>query len=224
MRLFRNLPIAKKLILAFSFVLALMAVLGAFSVSQMGKVNQTSTDMADNWMPSVRVTLDMNTNTSDYKIAALQHVLSQDAAGMQRYEEELAAVLARFEKNAAEYDKLISSPDERALWNTFQRQWAQYLDVNKRVLALSRANKTDETMALMRGEGQKAFDESSATLLQLGELNVRGGRAASDAGDVIFESARMWSLVLMAGAIVLGLGLAIWIARSLSHSLNQALG
>ena len=223
MNYLQNLRIAPKLIGAFMVVIALMAGLGTFSIWQLVDVNQTSTDMAENWMPSVRVTMDMNTNTSDYRIAELQHVLSQDAESMSRYGKEGDAVLAAFNKNAAEYDTLISSSEERAIWDSFKAEWGRYLDAHKTLVVLSNADKTDEALALMRGESQKVFDESSATLLKLAALNVEGGKKASSDGDAIYASARGWIIGVMLAAAALAVGLAVLIARNISSKVNQAL-
>lgn len=55
MKWFYDLRIATKLITSFLVVLALTAVMGVFAVIQLGQVNQTATDMRDNWLPSVRL-------------------------------------------------------------------------------------------------------------------------------------------------------------------------
>ena len=59
MKAFYNLKLANKLLLSFVIVLTLMAGLGGFSVVQLGKVNQKASDLADNWMPSARVLLEI---------------------------------------------------------------------------------------------------------------------------------------------------------------------
>ena len=51
---FYDLKIATKLISSFLVVLALTAFIGGFAIIQLAQVNQTSTDMADNYMPAMR--------------------------------------------------------------------------------------------------------------------------------------------------------------------------
>lgn len=53
-----NLKISTKLIHSFLVVLSLTTFLGVFSIIQLARVNQTSTDMEINWMPSMRATSD----------------------------------------------------------------------------------------------------------------------------------------------------------------------
>lgn len=49
MNWFCNLKISTKLILSFLVVLSLTTFLGVFSIIQLARVNQTSTDMVVNW-------------------------------------------------------------------------------------------------------------------------------------------------------------------------------
>ena len=222
MNWFHNLKISMKLIGMFLVVLAITSFLGVFSIFQLEKVNQTSTDMELNWMPSVRFTSDMNTNTSDFRIGELQHILSVDDKDMAKYEKEIADVTAQLEKNRAEYVKLISSPEEKKLYDEFSKLWDEYLLEHKKVLELSRTNKNDEAKALIRGASQKQFDEASAELLKLVELNIEGGKAASRQGDVLYANSRLWIIGVLVAAIFLGLFLAFFAARAIATPLQRA--
>ena len=220
MQWFSSLKMSAKLIVSFASVLTLTLVVAIFSVVQLGRVNQTSTDMEINWMPSVRATSDMNTNTSDFRIAALQHILSVDANDMSRYEQEMAKVMAQFEKNRAEYAALISSPDERKIYDAFLKNWNEYLAEHKKVLELSRANSNDEAKSLVRGNSQVQFDEASGDLLKLVELNVAGGRQASADGNVMYDGARAWIIGLSAAAIALSILIVVTVLRSVRTQLG----
>ncbi len=221
MNSFVDMKIGAKLATAFLAVCVLMVILGVFSIIQLDKVNQTSTDMEVNWMPSVRVTSDMNTNTSDFRIGELQHILSLNDAEMARYEKAMADVLAVFEKNSAEYEKLISSPDEQKIYDDFKRRWADYMEEHAKVVNLSRTNKNEEAKAIIRGSSQEYFDAGSALLLQLMELNVKGGKEASQQGDVLYGSARTWIVSGLIAAILLAIGLAIILTRYISSPLGE---
>ena len=54
MNWFNNLKIAKKLILSFAAVIVLTVILGIFAIRELGAVNQASTDMATNWLPTIK--------------------------------------------------------------------------------------------------------------------------------------------------------------------------
>ena len=222
MQWFYNLKISAKLIISFGVILSLTIFLGIFSIIQLAKVNQTSTDMEINWMPSVRAASDMNTNTSDFRIAELQHIAAITDEETAVYEKALVDITAAFKKNDAEYLSLDNSGEEKKIYDSFKKSWDKYLVEHEKVLALSRANKNEEATALIRGESQKAFDEASADLLKLVDLNVTGGKAASREGDVLYGSSRLWIIGVLIAALVLGIMLALFIARIVSKPLTEA--
>jgi methyl-accepting chemotaxis protein len=217
---FNSMRIGTKLIVSFVTLLAMMGFLGIFSLYKMDHINQTSTDMESNWMPSVRVVSDMNTNTSDFRIGELNHVLSLDDKAMAKYEKDIADVAANFSKNRSEYEKLIDSPEERKIYDDFAKKWDAYLGEHKKLLSLSRGQKNEEATALLRGASQQIFDDASLILLKLVSLNVEGGKAASKRGDEIYASSKASVLTLLSLGVAVGLGLAVLMTRTLLAQLG----
>ncbi len=220
MQRFHQLTVSTKLLTAFGLVLALTIFVGVLSVVQLGRVNQTSTDMELNWMPSVRYTGELNTLTSDFRIAELQHILSTSEEQMAKWEAQIAAVSASIGRTQAEYAKLISSEEERRTYDAFQRSWGEYLNEHKKLIALSRANQNDEAKALIRGESQKRFDEASADLVRIVEMNIAGGQEASRKGDALYDASRKLIIGALLAALALGVALSLTIARMLVRQLG----
>ena len=101
-----NLKMASKLSLGFGIILVLMLASGLISLNRMNIVNDQSTIIAENWMPSIKVTEEINTNTSDFRIAQYEHVLSTTEEDMKKAENSMDLVLATMKKNRADYEKL----------------------------------------------------------------------------------------------------------------------
>lgn len=220
MKWFNELRVGTKLTLSFVVVLVLMIFLGVLSILKLAQVNQTSTDMEVNWMPSTRAAGEMNTATSDYRIAELQHILSIDEADMTKYEKLLADINRGIEKTEAEYAKLVSSPEEQRIYDSFVQSWKEYLVESGKLIALSRQNKNDEAKALIRGNSQKEFDEASADLSKLIELNVDGGKNASHQGDILYENSRSWIMAILGIAIALSAAIATVLTRGILKQLG----
>jgi methyl-accepting chemotaxis protein len=218
--MFANLKLSTRLVLSFLAVLCLTAFIGFFSVYMLAQVNQTSTDMSENWLPSVRVTSELNTNTSDFRIAELQHILSTDAKEMTGFEQDLAKQTTVIEKNRADYEKLISSPEEKKIYDVFRDKWNAYLVEHRNLLELSRTNKNEDAKALIRGNSQKLYDEASGELLKLVNLNVEGGKQASQTGDVLYASSRRWIFGVLMAAVAAGAVLAWLVIRSVLAQLG----
>jgi methyl-accepting chemotaxis protein len=215
MNLFRDLKIATKLGLGFFLVLLLMTIMGAMALSEMSKVNDQSTEISTNWMPSINFIHQVNTATSDYRIAELNHVLSETPDEMAKYEKDMEALLAGIKTSRGNYEKLISSDEEAKLLAEFDKLFSQYLEIHNQMIPLSTALKTQEAMALLNGESQQVFNEFSAALLKLVELNVDGGAKASALGDEIYAAAQQFVSVMILVSVALGIAVAVIIVRGL---------
>ncbi|MRV72788.1 methyl-accepting chemotaxis protein [Duganella sp. FT92W] len=220
MKWLANLQLSTKLMISFLSVLLLGVLLGGFSIVQLARVNQTSTDMEQHWMPSVRNTLTMSSNIANLRIKALQHILSDSDAEWSRYEGEMATILATFEQNRTEYAKLIASPAEQMVYDSFMANWGDFLAERKKVLALSREHKDAEALAVIRGLSQQKYNAANADLTKLGDMNIEGGRKASQAGDEIYHDSRhmiMWCLGSMA---VFSMGIVFLLMRNVLGQLG----
>ena len=127
----KNMKVMGKLASGFGIVLVFLLALGIFSIQKMNLVNEQSTILTENWMPSIKVIEEINTNTSDLRMGEYQHVLAQKPEEMKKAEEAMNSVLSLMKKNRAEYEKLISSPEEKAKYEEFSKKFDKYMDIQK---------------------------------------------------------------------------------------------
>ncbi len=216
----KNMKVMGKLNLGFGIILVFLLTLGIISIQKMGVVNDQSTILAENWMPSIKVVEEINTNTSDFRIAEFQHVLSQKTEDMKKAEEAINSVLSTMKTNRAEYEKLISSPEEQAIYDTFSKKFDKYMDIHKHLISVSSQNKTEEAQQILY-EGEKVFNDFSNDLLTLVKINVDGGQKASITGDEIYHQAEILMITIIVIAFVLGMFIAYLITRSITSSLKE---
>ena len=216
----QNMKVAGKLGLGFGLILLFIVGLGIMSLQRMSVVNEQSTILAENWMPSIKVVEEINTNTSDLRLYEFEHVLTQTPQDMEKVEDKMDSVLASMNKNRAEYEKLISSDEEKALYEDFSKKFDKYMDMHKKLIPVSKQNKTEEAQKMLR-EGEVLFNDFSAELIKIVELNVEGGNKASLQGDEIYAQAKIVMISVIVISILLGIAVAFLIARSIGSSLNQ---
>jgi len=218
----KNLKITTRLTATLALLVASLVGLCGLAVVQLGAMRASTQAITTNWLPSVGFVNAMNTNTSDFRVGEYAHVLNTDEAEMARTEKELAAVKAEFEKNREAYVKLISSDEERRLYDSFAADWKAYLDMHARILELSRKNETERARSLLERDSRPLFDRASATLLKLVELNNQGGAAESQASEHVYATARN----AMVGGVLVALAIAgaagLWLVRSIAGPLARA--
>lgn len=223
MKAFYDLRIATKLLISFAVVLFLCSVLGVFSIIQLARVNQTSTDMAENWMPSVRTLLEIKYSLARFRSQEVQHILSTSESDMVKYEKDMDGTLASLRTGRSQYEKLISEPSEREGYAAFSKLIEEYLAESKKLVALSRENKNEEAKALVRGNSSTLFAAATEALEKLTQINIVGGENASKTGDDLYAMSRSLIIAAILACLALGALQAVWLARIISRPLNNAL-
>lgn len=198
---FRN-PITKWLAVAFSLFLAIILIQGLFALRQMNTIREQTEEISNNWLPSAALIGNLNTDTSDFRVAQLRHNLATASQQEELADQkaEMQTELAAIAKNEASYVPLITSAEERRLYESYETKWSQYLEVHEKFLPLSQANKDQEATELLRGS-TALFKDLSDDLDKLVALNRQGAIAADEKGEAAYSR----SVQIVSGLILLAL-------------------
>jgi methyl-accepting chemotaxis protein len=222
MKWFYDLKIASKLLVSFVVVLALTTFLGVFSIVQLAKVNQASTDLATNWMPSIKVASEIKYTLARLRTVMMQHIIAGDPTLKARYEQSRLDMMEKLKRDQQTYEALISEPKEKAIYAEFRKLEDVYFAQSNAVLDLSRTLRVDEAAALMRGDALKSYNELEARILEIVKINEDGGKKSNDVGDELYASSRIWIISLLVGSVALGIVLALWVSNMIARSLKEA--
>jgi signal transduction histidine kinase/serine phosphatase RsbU (regulator of sigma subunit)/HAMP domain-containing protein len=196
-----------KINLTFWGIILFFFLFSLFILNRMAMLNEKSTEMETNWLPSIIAINAINTATSDYRIAEALHVLAADNSKMEqqeRYMERLRQQIANWQTR---YEPLISSEEETAIYHKFKQQYEEYLAISKEAIVSSRRHETDTTVVKLENSGI-LFNAFSNNLNKLVQLNSEGGIQSSRGGDQIFKESKITIfgvdiLVLIAGFILI---------------------
>jgi methyl-accepting chemotaxis protein len=222
MQAISRLSISAKLFAIVSFLFLVIAIIGGFAFMQMRAINAAAHDIQAQWLPSVRWVGEMRVQSARYRAVLRDHLIVADAERAD-VDKNLAARKADFEKAAQAYRPLISSPAERELADQLDKQWQSFAGASTEVQSL--ANKGDVAAAKDINAKKvvptgRAMD---ATLAKLVELNDKGAEAAGQGADATYWSAILMMAVILGGAIVLGLGAAIYMVRDIGRGIGSIL-
>ncbi|HDK7156286.1 TPA: methyl-accepting chemotaxis protein [Clostridium botulinum] len=209
-----------KLIFLVGILVGAILFIGGYSIKNLYDVNKMSTEISKYWVPSIIYSEELNTMTSDFRILEYDHIISTNAEMMNEKEKEMEEKNKEIEKYLALYKKGVNSKEDEELFNTVEKEWNEYLQSNKKVIALSRQLKTEEAMRIMRGESKKSFDNASSSLLKLAQFNKNKTEKSSLEGDKQFDTAMKINLTLMILLSAIGAALGIFIINGIRKSLN----
>ncbi|MYM84910.1 methyl-accepting chemotaxis protein, partial [Duganella sp. FT50W] len=220
MTLLRDLKLATKLGLAFALVLTLAAAVDMFAIIKLAQVNSASTELSERWMPAMRVVQDLKAQIARVRTREFQYIISTDPKQMDQYDKVIANDLVDLRQMQDTYVKLIATPGEQALYNDFLSMWDRYMAEDAKIRAAVRQGDDAAAKQLIRGESNKLIVSLRGQIDKLVKLYEEGGDAASDRGDALYASARLWIITLLIGSIVLGALCATLITRWLVQRLG----
>jgi methyl-accepting chemotaxis protein len=221
--------IRTKITAVVAFLLVAMSLMGALNIRQMYAINSSTVDITTNWLPSVRVLGELRAATITYRAIVRSHLLASDEAGKQLQEDLLAKWINNTDRTRKAYEPLITSAEERALYDEFSTSWAEYLAGAKEVLALSRKNE-DKEAKLLHAKASLAGVHADETLQKDVLLNNKGADTAGSQAAESFDDAIKMVLATLLPAIIVGIGAAILLVRDVSAGIKsivapmQALG
>lgn len=186
-----NIKIGNLLILALSIPSIAIIIIVIISISKMNIINQQSTIISQNWLPSVQLIESLNTQTANLRNNEAVHILSTSTRAMLKATKKINKIKKQITQSIDTYKKLVSNKKEQALVDQFTHQYQTYLSIQKKLLAFSEKSKSKnkEAKSMFLNQSFKAYEKYSNVLSVLSKLNSQGAAQASKYGDRIYEKA-----------------------------------
>ncbi|MFZ6771647.1 methyl-accepting chemotaxis protein [Undibacterium sp. SXout7W] len=220
------MSIAKRLYLLLALaILALFGVSG-FGGYQMSKVYDAANYANVNTVPSLLALATARSQFGLDRVLVWQHMAASDAEQKKGIETKIIAAHQKVLDALALYEKDdISDEKDAGLLKEVQKGYNDYVEVRKKVIALSYENKPDEGRELLMGnltvsnKLNSDFDTHLEYNTVLGKKGADDAAAAKASANVISFG---FSIVVAGGIIFLGLILTRGISRSLSKAISVA--
>ncbi|MDB5654418.1 MAG: methyl-accepting chemotaxis protein [Tardiphaga sp.] len=231
--MFSSLSIRAKITIVVSFLLIAIAGMGLLAVRKMKAINANAVEIQTSWLPSVRILGALRANTIDYRNVMREHMLSETPEQLAITEKSLEKTVQRTDESRAIYSKLITTPEERSLYQEWEKEWLGYVKRTQEVLELSRKNlgkNMHEAHELNLTVANPLGVKADALLTKDIELNDHGADLAGEAASATYETAFMLLAVIIAVVAVVGIGISIYLVKDVSSGIAsivkpmQALG
>ncbi|WDS36813.1 methyl-accepting chemotaxis protein [Pseudoxanthomonas sp.] len=225
MQWFYHLPIAKKLLLAFTITTLMTLALGFFSLARMNASNRQLSEISSNWMPSVQHLSSMHATLGEYRIFELSQL---DEEGhpekVAEYAKRLADARAQVEKDEADYRKLSinSSAEETALYEKMRQALTAYFATHDRIAAAIAAGDFATGRQVSYSTSLEGRRLLFAMLKELATYNTKALDREILEANVIHQRTTRWVASVMAAIVILASLLGWVIARAIARPLGEA--
>jgi methyl-accepting chemotaxis protein len=214
-----GLSIRTLLLGLFGLMIVIVVGLGAFALNKIATVNNSTVDIAINWLPSISSARELQYLSTRIRTGQARHIMSTDEAGMDSVESDLQRRGAAAEKVRKTYETLISSPEERAAYESYARRWDEYLAQKATMLKLSRANRNEEAAALYKS-GSAAFEAIIVDLQKIIDINTMGAKQATEDAATGYAAARFATFVFMGIGGAIAFSAMIFVFVGIARPLN----
>ena len=188
---------------SFSLLAAAAAIQGGISIVKLSSIDRDVRSIADNWLPSVGLLGDITTATRDERVKTYRYVAASDTDQLLAdNEKSVRTSQAALTALRRAYEPLISSPEERALYDRFSATWATYGQRVEEIVTLMRAGRRSEALTLLAGPETLGLAQAATKVLQENlALNKQGARTNVD--DAVGNAAAAATTAWIAMAVSL---------------------
>ncbi|MCJ2069656.1 methyl-accepting chemotaxis protein [Methylobacterium sp. J-030] len=206
-----NLSLKTTLTILFGLIALISAGQGGLSLRDAAAIRRSTTVLATNWLPSVEKISAIEVAASEVRIKQYRLILlSNTPEKRSENEANLAATHANLREARKAYETLISTPEERALYDTFAVSWANFERVDGDARRFMEAGQSQEARALLiKSEVVALYDQARAALTRLVAHDEES--ASRDANEAMAgaNSASFTALVGIGLALASALGAAL---------------
>ena len=214
-----RVTVKSSLIALVSFLIVLLMAQGWSALSRLEAMFTSEQDIAENWFPSVKALADVKYEITRYRLGGTRHVLSTRDDEMKALDERLVTISKSIVDGFAVYEKLISSEEERGIWNEFRKDWDTYGKAQEQALIASRKNE-NEAAAAAFARTTDLFDKALGELDRDVALNDKSAKLAAETAEKVFAQARVIVIGLVAIALLAGLAAIVFVVVRVTRPLQ----
>ena len=198
----------------------LTTVVGIVGLTQTARINELVSSMHDNNLVPVADIANANMQAIYHHRAMLTHLAEEDRERMKRTEADAEKNLVKMKELLDKYRKTDLTPQETSLLAKLDAAWPPYQAAAAKVLKISLDGDDVQAKSLLLNEVQPLFQKADDLLSELVDLNLALGKKAYDDSDAVVARVRWLLGAVWAGALVLSVGGALLISRSITRPLG----
>ncbi|OCR26807.1 chemotaxis protein [Pseudomonas syringae] len=219
----RNMNIASRAFLGFAFIGALMLILGIFALTQMSKIRDAGDQVAQDSVPSIQSLNGLTVTGIRMRVLSYRLLTNREADVQEKTIDLFATRNKQISDAQVVYEKLISSPEERAAYTEFVQLLGESRQIEARIIGFSRAGNVEEMARLLNGESAANSDKMNVVLGKLSDLNSKQLSVTNKAAADEYSSAFNLVVALLIVATILTILFAWLLTKSITQPIAAAL-
>lgn len=221
--MFRQMNIALRAGLGFGIVALLVFALGVFALTRISAMEDEAEEIGQHLLPTIQLLGQANQEFLRIRAGTLR-LLIGDQQEQRSGVDGLETLRRTLAQERQDLDRLVQDAQGKALLATFDQSLARYETFQRQMIDLSLQGRTDEAIAITRGELNEHARVTSETLRDLIDIKRKAADAASANSMAVAASAFQGVVVAMVLAVFATIILALLLTRSIVQPLAEAVG
>jgi len=219
---FDNLSLRYKLLINFLASGGVLIVAVIICITQIQSVGKDTEEIAGNWLPSVQAVGEISQLRLRYRVRSLEYMLPGSAEEKAKIASSLGKLDESLQEALKAYEKLISSEQERQIYQEAVKAVGGYKSAVEKAIALATAGDEEGAQQLRRTEWVATANALRDKTDELAKLNRDGADHASASARAQVNTAFVGGVSALVAGIVLALIVSYLIARRMGNQLDAA--
>ncbi|TLS19408.1 MAG: HAMP domain-containing protein [Betaproteobacteria bacterium] len=219
-----NLRIGTRLGIAFAILVLLLSGVAVLSVTKANAINdELNVIVKDRFPKVVKANEIINILNANARVVRNMLLLTK-ADDIKREADRLPDMSKRMSEELDAISKMPMNDEEKAVLADINAARGPYRDHLVKVIKLANDGAREEGTALLLGDMRKSFNDYIKTLEKLIELETKSMEATGKSADELVVATRNQIITVGIIAGLLAIVLGVFITRSITTPLNQAVG
>ena len=217
-----RLNIKTRLVLGFSAMALLIALLGAVAILRVTAINDDFAAVMEDRYPKVVIAADIKAVNNEVAQALRNLFIVSDPDDIKAQYDVIAGSSKRTNANMEKLEQTINTEAGKAALAKLKQARADYRKPRDTVIELLKANRTEEAkiaLLLDLRPKQAAYMERLDDMVKLQDSLMK--EAGGTVGAAV-QNTKVAVASLLAAAVVLAFGMAFWIIRSVTRPIDEA--
>jgi methyl-accepting chemotaxis protein len=217
----KNLKIRAKILIGFSIVVIISAIMGLFSLFQLSELDNHTQEVTKKWLPGVKFISALQNNFSVYRAREYKYLLSASKEDAEAIKKEIEGNKKEITELSLEYGKLLQSNAERLLFDSIKTEYAKYQEESAKVFASYERNQKDSARIILLDKSLTLYYSISKNLQKAVMYNNNGSNEASIEADKAYNTSIFFIIIVIAIAVIVSIVTALIIANTISKGINK---
>ncbi|MDA0191243.1 MAG: methyl-accepting chemotaxis protein, partial [Proteobacteria bacterium] len=215
----KNLSTATRLSLGFGIVILLTVITAAIGISRLARLDENTAGI-EQQVEMMRLSNEIIHKTSQIAIGLRNMMLADGSDDVARQKARILENRQSILQDVERLWPLVTTPQGREILTRAKAERLVYVDGQEKLIALIEHGAREESRAFLNNQLRPVLQRYQAALAEFNDYQKARVAAAGEEAHASHKGARNLLLLIVALALVLASGTAVWIIRSVTGPLG----